>query len=108
MPENETLLYDARSASRWRRISESMDNGLPTNDAFPAIQDAFYGIFQNVWRQWQVRGVDAADLFQAALNDPNKLHELIRQTNYNQDAQLLDSVSVWFGTTRNRGHLEAN
>jgi hypothetical protein len=94
MPENETLLYDARSASRWRPIGESMDNGLPTNDAFPAIQDAFYGLFQSVWGQWRDRGVDAADLFRAALDDPNALRELIRQTNFDPNAQLLRDVAL--------------
>jgi hypothetical protein len=37
MPENETLLPDARNASRWRPIGERMDKGQSPTDAFPDI-----------------------------------------------------------------------
>jgi hypothetical protein len=93
MPENETLLYDARSASRWRPISEKLDNGLSTNDAFPTIQDNFYGQLLSVWSRWRHRDVDAADLFKAALEDPNRLRDLIRQTNFDPNAQMLRDVA---------------
>lgn len=94
MPENETLVHDGRTASRWRPIGRRLDEGLPPNDAFPAIQDQFYALFQNVWRQWRASGVDAADLFRAALNDPNALRELIARTHHDRNAQLLRDVAA--------------
>ncbi len=93
MPENEALLHDGRTASRWRPIGHRLDDGVAPSDAFPAIQEQFYAIFQNVWRQWRSRGVDAADLFQAALADEAALRELIRQTNHDRNAQLLRDVA---------------
>lgn len=94
MPENETLVHDGRTASRWRPLGERMDGGLAPTEAFPAIQDQFYAQLQNVWRQWRARGVDAAELFAAALNDPNRLRELIRQTCYDRNAQLIRDVAA--------------
>ena len=44
MPENETLLPDARNASRWRPVGRRMDEGQSPTDAFPEIQDQFYAL----------------------------------------------------------------
>ncbi len=94
MPENETLVHDARTASRWRPLGQRIDGGLDPTDAFPAIQNEFYALFQNVWRQWKDHGVDPADLFDAVLNDPAKLRELIKQSHFDRNAQLLRDVAA--------------
>jgi hypothetical protein len=78
MPENETLLNHARSASRRRSLGEGMDGGMAPTEVFPAIQNQLYALFQNVWRQRRARGVDAAP------DGPDSLHELIRQTRNDQ------------------------
>ena len=69
MPENETLLPDARNASRWRPVVERMDEGQSPIDAYPVIQHHFYGLLLRVWRQWRTRGVDPAKLFDAVLTE---------------------------------------
>ncbi len=94
MPENETLLPDTRNASRWRPVGERMDEGQSPTDAFPVIQDQFYALLQNVWRQWRGRGVDPAQLFAAALHDPKAFQELLRQTGFDRNAQLLRDVAT--------------
>ncbi len=105
MPENETLIHDGRTVSRWRPLRERLDGGLEPTEAFPAIQNEFYAWLQtrlsdlklqpqNVWRQWKGRGVDPADLFAAALNAPNLLGELIRQARFDRNARLLRDVAA--------------
>ena len=94
MPENETLLYDARSASRWRPFGERIDNGEAPSDLFPDIQDNFYSVFQKVWRQWKAARLDPRQLFDAALNDPMTLRDLIRQSSNDRNAQLLRDVAA--------------
>ena len=39
-------------------------------------------------------GIDALELFSAALNDPSRLRELIRQANFDRNAQLLRDVAA--------------
>lgn len=94
MPENETLFHDARSANRWRPVADRMDGGQTPTDAFPDIQNQFYSCLQRIWRQWKDSGVDPSELFEAALNDPGKLAELIRQTHFDSYAQLLRDVAA--------------
>jgi len=94
MPENETLVYDTRSASRWRPIAERLDRGQSPVDLFPEIQDQFYTALQKVLRQWRERGVDAAHLFDAALNDPKALQDLIKKLSFDRNAQLVRDVAA--------------
>lgn len=94
MPENETLVHDTRSASRWRPIRERMDRGQTPTELFPEIQDQFYAYGQKVWKQWKERGVDAAQLFDAARNDPQALRNLIKQASFDRNAQLLGDVAA--------------
>ena len=94
MPENETLVHDARNASRWRAICERMNGGLTPIDAFPDIQRQFYLSFRRAWRQWIDRGLDPGQLFEAALNDRGRLELMIRQANFDENARLLRDVAV--------------
>ena len=94
MPENETLIHDGRTVSRWRPLADRMDGGMEPIEAFPEIQDQFYASLRNVWRQWRDHGIDANDLFTAALNNPSKLRELIRQAKFDRNAQLLRDVAL--------------
>ena len=94
MPENETLLYDARSASRWRPVGERMDGGQAPVELFPIIQDNFYTSCQKVWKQWKALGIDPGQLFAAALNDPKAMRDLIKQASNDRNAQLLRDVAA--------------
>jgi hypothetical protein len=93
MPENEDPEYDMRSASRFVPISTRIDNGLSANDAFPAIQDAFYDLLQSVWRKWKKCKVDVVQLFQAALDEPTSLNFLIKQVRNDVYALQLRTVA---------------
>ncbi len=68
MPENETLVFDARVASRWRPIGERLDKGESPTELFLEMQNQFYTSLQRAWKQWRGRGVDPDQLFDAALN----------------------------------------
>jgi hypothetical protein len=94
MPENETLLPDARNASRWRLVGERIDEGQSLIDAFPVFQDQFCRLLQNVWRQWKALEVDPAKLFDAALNDRKAFRELLRQTGRDRNARLIGDVAT--------------
>lgn len=94
MPENETLLADARSASRWRPVAKRMDEGQSPTEAFPEIRDHFYVLLRKVWRQWNDREVDPAKLFDAAVNDPKAFQELLKQTSSDRNVRLLRDVAV--------------
>jgi hypothetical protein len=87
-------LPDARNASRWRPVGERIDEGQSPIDSFPVIQDQFYALLQSVWRQWKVRGVDPARLFDAVLNDSKAFQELLKQTSFDGNAQLLRDVAA--------------
>ena len=93
MPENETLFRGAGGANRWRAASERMDGGQSPIEAFPEIQDQFYSCFRRVWRQWKDCGVAPCQLFDAALNDPAALEDLIRRTRHDGNARLLRDVA---------------
>lgn len=93
MPENEILLPNSRSASRWRSICDRRDGGLSPIQAFPEIQRQFYAGFRRAWRQLHHNGVDPGELFAAALSDPARLRRLIRQTRCDY-AQLLGDVAA--------------
>jgi len=95
MPENESLIYDAKTASRWQPLSDRMDGGQMPNDMFGDIQDSFYLLCGKVWRRWKRFGVDPSQLFDAALNDPkNALPDLIKRVSYDGSAQLLRDVAA--------------
>jgi hypothetical protein len=94
MPENETLVYDTRSASRWNPVRERMDGGQAPADLFPEIQHQFYAALQKVWRQWRERGVDAAQLFDAALIDRSALRGLIKKLSFDRNAQLVRDIAA--------------
>ncbi len=94
MPENETLLHDPRSASRWSPISARMDSGRSPTDLFPAIEHNFYASLQKAWKQWRKRGIDPGRLFNAAVNDPKTLQSLIKQSSHDRNAQLLRDVAA--------------
>jgi hypothetical protein len=94
MPENETLFPDARTANRWRPIGDRMDGGQTSIQAFPEIQKQFYKGLQRVWRQWTEKGVNPGLLFDAALNDLDRLVELVKQTGFHSYAQLLRDVAA--------------
>jgi len=95
MPGNESLIYDAKTASRWQPLSERMDGGQMPDDMFGDIQDSFYLLCGKVWRRWKRFGVDPSQLFDAALNDPkNALPDLIKRVSYDGSAQLLRDVAA--------------
>ncbi len=94
MPENETLIYDARSATRWRPVAERMDGGQSPVELFPEIQDQFYTALQKVWKQWKERGVDPDELFQAALTNPEALRDFIKRMSFDLNARLLRDVAA--------------
>jgi hypothetical protein len=93
MPENETLICDSRNASRWRPIAERLECGQPPSELFAEIQDQFYSALRKVWKQWRARGVDAGQLFDAALTDEQLLNDLIKQTWNDPNARLLREVA---------------
>jgi len=94
MPENETLAFDATSANRWGPIRDGLDQGLSIGEVFPDIQDQFYRSCQRVWRQLKNCGVDPGELFEAAVGDPRRLAELIRQTRNDPSARLLRDIAT--------------
>ena len=94
MAENETLIFDAKTASRWQPLSERMDGGQMPNDMFGDIQDSFYRLCGKVWKQWKGFGVDPSQLFDVALNDPNALSHLIKRVSNDRSAQLLRDVAA--------------
>lgn len=94
MPENETLMPDNRSASRWKPISDRIDNSHSPVDELPNIQSQFYAQLRGIWKKWKSRGVDPARLFEAVLTDQRAFHDLLRQTNNDPDARLLREVAV--------------
>lgn len=94
MPENETLMGDRRSASRWRLVRERLDQGATPLELFPEIEKLFYRSLQKVWECWRTRDVDPARLFNAALDDPSALRVLIKQLSFDPNARLLRDVSI--------------
>jgi hypothetical protein len=93
MPENETLTPNARNASRWQGVNTRMDGGQTPVEAFPEIQNQFYAALQKVWKQWRARGVEAQSLFDAALEGPEALDALLRQTRFDSYARLIRDCS---------------
>ena len=94
MPENETLRYNARNANGWRQIGERMDAGQSPTELFQLIRDEFYRTCQRVWRRWNELGIDPAQLFKAALTNPNALNGLIKQISNDSNARLLRDVAA--------------
>lgn len=94
MPENETLVYDARSASRWHPIAERLDRGQAPAELFSEIEHQFWTSLQKVWKQWTKWGVDPSKFFDAALTDQQLLSDLINQTGKDPNALLLRDVAA--------------
>lgn len=92
MPENETLVFDTRVANRWRPISERLDGGEAPTELFPDIQSHFYTSLQKVWKQWRAKGVEPDRLFDATLNEPKALQDLIKTLSSDPNARLLHEV----------------
>lgn len=92
MPENETLIPDAKTASRWRPLRERLDRGEELIDLFPEIEREFYGCVQAIFRQWRGYGVDPAEFFAAATNDREALHSLVQKVRHHDYARLLVDV----------------
>lgn len=107
MPENETFLYYGRSASRWRPLAERMDGGHLPISIFPDIQDSFYRSCQRVWKQWKKHGIDPAQFFDAALNDPNSLPGLIKRAANDPNARLLRDAAAEVDSADREGLVRA-
>ncbi len=90
MPENETLLPDARTASRWQPLRDRVACGESPDEIFPDFQDQFYLALRRVFSQWKARRVDPKQLFEAALEDDSAvLRDLVNRTGNGEYAQLL-------------------
>lgn len=93
MPENETLTHDAGTASRWRPIAHRLDGGATPSELFAEIQTEFYRLFQRLWKQWKRRGVDPAQLFDAALNSGTDFRDILRRLANDSYARFLYEVA---------------
>lgn len=93
MAENETLIHDERSASRWHPVGLMLDQGRSLVEVFPEMELGFYASLKRVWRRWREKGIEPRELFKAALNDPQALQRLIRQSGNDPNARLLSDVA---------------
>ena len=92
MAENETLNPDVRTANRWYPLMARLDHGESPSDMFQDLEIEFYCSLRRVYKRWEDRGVDPAELFDAALNDPRALRDLIKKTRFCDYAKLLKDV----------------
>lgn len=94
MPENESLTDNPRTANRWRPLIDRLNSDKSPVDIFTDLEIQFHRALQNVWKHWRIRGVDPAALFEAALNDPTVLPDLVRKARNDDYAQLLADAAV--------------
>ena len=90
MPENETLNPDSITARRSVPLLDRLKRGESLNDIFPELESHFYTSLRRFWEQLQKRGVEPAALLDAAVNHPERLHELVRKAGSDTYAKLLD------------------
>ena len=93
MPENETLFPNCQTASRWNPLRDRIEGGEPLDELFPDLHRQFYKALQRAFEQCKKRGVDHKQLFEAAMNNRDLLHDLVEQTGYHDYAQLLQNVT---------------
>jgi hypothetical protein len=89
MPENETLTPNTPNASRWQPLRDRLAGGESPDAIFPDLQDQFYRALKHVFEQWKDRGVDPQQLFEAALNKPAMLRDLVSRMRNDEFAKLL-------------------
>lgn len=97
MAENETLIHEERSASRFHPVTLMLDQGRSLVEVFPEMERGLYAIFKHAWKRWRANGVEPRELFKAALNDPQALQRLIRQSGNDPNARLLADVASDLG-----------
>lgn len=92
MAENETITIDGRTASRWRPVRDRISSGESLSDCFADIQDQFYQGLRRACRLMAKRGVPLDCLLTTALERPEDLETLVRQTRNEDYACLLLEV----------------
>jgi len=118
MPENESLIYDAKTASRWQPLSDRMDGGQMPNDMFGDIQDSFYFKKQervllvsvpSTWRRKFERGGnqsnriatsilshDTGNIFEYYPDTIKKIRNTVSQTKTKNRAERLKNLTGAF------------
>ena len=79
------------------KINANIGNSAVTSDIkkeLEKLQLCFYISCQKVWKQWKAMGIDPGQLFDAALNAPKALRDLIKQAANDRGAQLLRDVAA--------------
>jgi hypothetical protein len=92
LAENETLTVDGRTASRWRPLREQIASGESPSGCFAEIERQFYLSLRSACRQMAKQGVTLECLLTTALDNPDELEPLIRQTRNQEHACLLLQV----------------
>ena len=91
MAENETLQING-IASRWTPIRERVSSGRSPSDCFGDIEREFYRGLKQAGRSMAARGVPLKGLLSTALDRPNDLEALVKQTGCQEHASLLLDV----------------
>lgn len=89
MAENETLIVDGKTASRWTPIQQRIASGDSPLDCFEDIEEHFYKSLRVVRRDMAKCGVTLERLLSTALNRPDELEAVVRQTRNQVHACLL-------------------
>src|SRR5207248_3543659 len=90
--ENETLTVDGRTASRWEPLRERISSGQSPSDCFADVEREFYFGLRRACRLMARRGVTLECLLTTALENPDALEALVRQTRCQDHASLLLDV----------------
>jgi hypothetical protein len=109
MAENESLDLDSAYAKRWETACTSFQNGEPCGQVAPKVSKALYEGLRKARTQFREHGLTLADMLNAR-DSPQRLHQLVRQTEGHQYAQLFESAAHASGPTAEdclRGWLEA-
>lgn len=80
MPENETLYQETSNASRWCPLRARLSGGESPQAILPDLEENLYLALRRAFKRWKQRGVKPEQLFDAAVNDPSALRELVNRT----------------------------
>lgn len=93
MAENETLTVDSRTASRWEPLRERISSGHSPSGCFADVEREFYTGLRRACHVMAKRGVTLECLLTTALENPDALEALVRQTcNQDHASHLLDVI----------------
>jgi hypothetical protein len=109
MAENESLDLGSSGAKRWESPFTSIQNRVPCEKIAPKISKALYGGIRKALKQFQEQGVKLAALLNFR-HSRQQLHQLVRQTEGHEYAQLFESAAHASGPSAQdclRGWVEA-